>query len=179
MATKQIQYTPPVIESKADPALAQQLQTLHQLIFDRLGNHFTAIGNRQLNNGLTESNARHCGGKEMITLRSNTPILDVGSRSGVSPVGTTSPNSGATAATNSTYGVGAFTSGISEQASASYVLQNTDYQGIIIFDSGATVNVTLNSNVTPIFRRPSSTSAPAQSLWRPATDRQSTTAHRA
>ncbi len=43
MATKQIQYTPPVIESKADPALAQQLQTLHQLIFDRLGNHYRAI----------------------------------------------------------------------------------------------------------------------------------------
>jgi hypothetical protein len=48
--------------------------------------------------------------------------------------------------------VGAFTSGISEQASASYTLQNTDYQGIIIFDSGATVNVTLNSNVTPNFQ---------------------------
>jgi hypothetical protein len=47
MATKQIQYTPPVIESKADPALAQQLQTLHQLIFDRLGNHYAAIGNQQ------------------------------------------------------------------------------------------------------------------------------------
>ena len=87
----------------------------------------------------------------MITLRSNTPIA-IPQRSGVSPVGTTSPNSGATAATNSTYGVGAFTSGISEQASASYVLQNTDYQGIIIFDSGATVNVTLNSNVTPNFQ---------------------------
>ena len=44
MATKQIQYTPPVIESKADPELAGKLRTLHQLIFDRLGNHFTAIG---------------------------------------------------------------------------------------------------------------------------------------
>ena len=70
----------------------------------------------------------------------------------MSPIGTTSPNSGATAATNSTYGVGAFTSGISEQSSASYTLQNTDYQGIIIFDSGATVNVTLNSNVTSNFQ---------------------------
>lgn len=47
MATKQIQYTPPVIESKADPELAGQLQTLHQLIFEKLGNHFTAIGNQQ------------------------------------------------------------------------------------------------------------------------------------
>ena len=84
----------------------------------------------------------------------SSPILPpiIPPRSGVSPVGTTSPNSGATAATNSTYGVGAFTSGISEQASASYVLQNTDYQGIIIFDSGATVNVTLNSNVTSNFQ---------------------------
>ena len=78
------------------------------------------------------------------------PIIPL--RSGVSPIGTTSPNSGATAATNSTYGVGVFTSGISEQSGASYTLQNTDYQGIIIFDSGATVNVTLNSNVTPNFQ---------------------------
>lgn len=73
-------------------------------------------------------------------------------REGVSPIGTASENSGATAATNSTYGVGAFTSGISEQASASYTLQNTDYQGIIVFDSGTPVNVTLNSNVTPNFQ---------------------------
>ena len=87
----------------------------------------------------------------MIAENPNTPIA-IAPRSGVSPIGTTSPNSGATAATNSTYGVGAFTSGISEQASASYVLQNTDYQGIIIFDSGATVNVTLNSNVTSNFQ---------------------------
>jgi hypothetical protein len=51
MATKQIQYTPPVIESKADPELAGQLQTLHQLVFDRLGNHYAAIG--QLNTKLS------------------------------------------------------------------------------------------------------------------------------
>ena len=84
----------------------------------------------------------------------SSPILPpiIPPRSGVSPVGTTSPNSGATAATNSTYGVGAFTSGISEQAGVFYTLQNTDYQGIIIFDSGATVNVTLNSNVTSNFQ---------------------------
>jgi hypothetical protein len=78
--------------------------------------------------------------------------LVIPGRIGVSPIGTVSPNSGATASTNSTYGVGNFTSGISEQASASYTLQNTDYQGIIIFDSGATVNVTLNSNVTSNFQ---------------------------
>ncbi len=84
----------------------------------------------------------------------SSPILPpiIPPRSGVSPIGTTSPNSGATAATNSTYGVGVFTSGTSEQSGASYTLQNTDYQGIIIFDSGATVNVTLNSNVTPNFQ---------------------------
>ena len=87
----------------------------------------------------------------MIAENINTPTA-IPPRSGVSPIGTTSPNSGATAATNSTYGVGAFTSGISEQSSASYTLQNTDYQGIIIFDSGATVNVTLNSNVTSNFQ---------------------------
>ena len=87
----------------------------------------------------------------MIAENINTPTA-IPERSGVSPIGTASANSGATAATNSTYGVGAFTSGISEQSSASYTLQNTDYQGIIIFDSGATVNVTLNSNVTPNFQ---------------------------
>ena len=87
----------------------------------------------------------------MIAENINTPTA-IPPRSGVSPIGTASANSGATAATNSTYGVGAFTSGISEQSSASYTLQNTDYQGIIIFDSGATVNVTLNSNVTPNFQ---------------------------
>ena len=87
----------------------------------------------------------------MIAENINTPTA-IPTRSGVSPIGTASANSGATAATNSTYGVGVFTSGISEQASASYTLQNTDYQGIIIFDSGATVNVTLNSNVTSNFQ---------------------------
>ena len=87
----------------------------------------------------------------MIAENINTPTA-IPPRSGVSPIGTASANSGATAATNSTYGVGAFTSGISEQSSASYTLQNTDYQGIIIFDSGATVNVTLNSNVTSNFQ---------------------------
>lgn len=88
---------------------------------------------------------------DTIIVFTSTPP-DIDPRSGVSPVGTTSPNSGATAATNSTYGVGAFTSGISTHAGSSYTLQNTDYQGIIIFDSGATVNVTLNSNVTPNFQ---------------------------
>ncbi len=87
----------------------------------------------------------------MIAQNIDAPTV-IPSRSGISPIGTTSPNSGATGATNSTYGVGVFTSGISEQAGASYTLQNTDYQGIIIFDSGATVNVTLNSNVTPNFQ---------------------------
>ena len=87
----------------------------------------------------------------MIAENINTPTA-IPPRSGVSPIGTASANSGATAATNSTYGVGAFTSGISEQSSASYTLQNTDYQGIIIFDSVATVNVTLNSNVTSNFQ---------------------------
>ena len=87
----------------------------------------------------------------MIAENINTPTA-IPTRSGVSPIGTASANSGATAATNSTYGVGAFTSGISEQSSASYTLQNTDYQGIIIFDSVATVNVALNSNVTSNFQ---------------------------
>ena len=87
----------------------------------------------------------------MIAENPNTPIA-IPQRSGVSPIGTASANSGATAATNSTYGVGAFTSGISEQSSASYTLQNTDYQGIIIFASAAAVNVALNSNVTSNFQ---------------------------
>ncbi|MGO9539627.1 MAG: hypothetical protein ACLPN2_03415 [Terriglobales bacterium] len=83
---------------------------------------------------------------------SGSQLVTTPGREGVSPIGTASANSGATAATNSTYGVGVFTSGISEQSGSSYTLQNTDYQGVIIFDSGATVNVILNSNVTPNFQ---------------------------
>lgn len=73
------------------------------------------------------------------------------SRSGTSPIGTTSPNTGATAATNSTYAQGAFASGIAEQATTAYTVQNTDYQGIIIFDTSSAIAVTLNQAVAPNF----------------------------
>jgi len=79
-------------------------------------------------------------------------VIEIPDRSGVSPIGTTSPNSGATAATNSTYAVGAYTSGITNQTGAtSYVVQDTDYQGIIQFNSSSAIAVTLNSNVRPNF----------------------------
>jgi hypothetical protein len=42
---KQIRVAFPPVESKTDPAMAQQLHSVHQLISDRLSNHFTAIQN--------------------------------------------------------------------------------------------------------------------------------------
>jgi hypothetical protein len=53
--------------------------------------------------------------------------------------------------TNSTYGVNAFTSGIAEPAGAAYILQNTDYQGIVQFDTNLPVALTLNSAVRQNF----------------------------
>ena len=75
-------------------------------------------------------------------------VSQLPSRSGISPIGTASPNSGASANTNSSYSQGAFTSGINNLASAtSYSLQSTDYQGIIIFNGAAPISVTLNEAV--------------------------------
>ncbi len=77
-----------------------------------------------------------------------TPPVVIPSRSGTSPIGTTSPNSGSTGATDSTYAPGAFTSGVNSQGSATaYTLNNTDYQGIIIFNTSSAVTVTLNQGV--------------------------------
>lgn len=45
--TKQIQFTPTPVVSKADPELAQQLHGIHEMLFQRLGNHFRAIQNLQ------------------------------------------------------------------------------------------------------------------------------------
>ena len=72
-------------------------------------------------------------------------------RNGMSPIGTSSPNSSATAATNSTYGQGAFTSGISEPGTTTYTLNNTDYQGIVIFNTASAITVTLNQAVQTNF----------------------------
>jgi hypothetical protein len=80
----------------------------------------------------------------------NTPV-NISTRSGTSPIGTSSPNTGATAATNSTYAQGAFTSGIVEPSVLFYTVQNTDYYGIIVFDSSAAINVTLNQAVQTNF----------------------------
>lgn len=79
------------------------------------------------------------------------PESPVPSRAGTSPIGTTSPNTGATAATNSTYAQGAFASGINTQASTSYTVQNTDYQGIVLFNTASAVAVTLNGAVNTNF----------------------------
>jgi hypothetical protein len=80
----------------------------------------------------------------------NEPVL-IPSREGTSPIGTTSPNTGSTAATNSSYAQGAFASGINTQAATSYTVQNTDYQGIVIFNTASAVAVTLNSAVNTNF----------------------------
>jgi hypothetical protein len=73
------------------------------------------------------------------------------SQSGVSPIGTSSPNSGTAANTNSTYADGAFTSGIAEQTGTTYTVQNTDYQGIVIFNTSSPITVTLNQAVKTNF----------------------------
>ena len=66
-------------------------------------------------------------------------------RGGVSPIGTVSPNSGSRANTNSAYAPGAFTSGVNVQGAATaYTLDNTDYQGLILFTTSSAVTVTLN-----------------------------------
>ena len=81
----------------------------------------------------------------------STPVF-IPNRGGTSPIGTTSPNSGSSGATSSTYAPGAYTSGINEQGVAvAYAVQNTDYQGIIIFDTSSAITVTLNQGVTTNF----------------------------
>lgn len=42
---EQIQVSFPKVESKTEPEMAQQLQTIHQLTATLLQNHFVAIGN--------------------------------------------------------------------------------------------------------------------------------------
>lgn len=77
-----------------------------------------------------------------------TPSLPSGGRSGTSPIGTSSPNSGSTGNTNSAYAPNAFTSGVNVQGAATaYTVQNTDYQGLIIFDTASAVAVALNSTL--------------------------------
>lgn len=84
----------------------------------------------------------------MAQLIQNVDSGSYASRTGVSPIGTVSPNTGSTAATNSTYGQGAFASGINIQGAATaYTVQNTDYQGIIEFNGAAAITVTLNQGV--------------------------------
>ena len=69
----------------------------------------------------------------------------IAGRGGSSPIGTTSPNTGGAGNTASSYGIGAFASGVNIQGDATdYVVQATDYQGLIVFDTGSPVAVTLN-----------------------------------
>ena len=78
-------------------------------------------------------------------------IAPVDNRPGTSPIGTTSPNSGSVGNTQSTYAPGAYTSGISETAGTSYTVQDTDYQGIVLFNTASAIAVTLNSAVRTNF----------------------------
>jgi hypothetical protein len=78
---------------------------------------------------------------------SENPVTIPG-RGGTSPIGTSSPNSGGAANTNSSYAVGAFTSGVNEQATAvTYSVQNTDYGGYIVFQTSSAITITLNQAV--------------------------------
>lgn len=86
---------------------------------------------------------------QLIQPGGETPLIP--QRGGVSPIGTSNPNTGSAANTNSTYGQGAFASGIAEPAVLFYTLQNTDYQGIVLFDTDSSINVTLNSAVQSNF----------------------------
>ena len=73
-------------------------------------------------------------------------------RGGVSPIGTTSPNSGSSANTQASYGKGAYTSGVNDQASATaYTVQDYDYQGFVSFSGSSPITVTLNQAVRPNF----------------------------
>jgi hypothetical protein len=88
---------------------------------------------------------------EPITATINEAVIAVDPRGGVSPIGTVSPNTGTTAATNSTYGAGAFASGIAVESGTSYTVQDTDYQGIVQFNTSSAIAVNLNSAVKANF----------------------------
>jgi hypothetical protein len=45
--TENIQFTPPKAEGKEGEALAQHVDMMHQLIFQRFENHFVSIQNLQ------------------------------------------------------------------------------------------------------------------------------------
>jgi len=80
-------------------------------------------------------------------------LITNNSRAGVSPIGTVSPNSGSAGNTNSSYAQNAYTSGINLQGTGtSYTLQDTDYQGIVLFDTSSAISVSLNSAVKTNFQ---------------------------
>ena len=81
----------------------------------------------------------------------STDVPVYGPRGGVSPIGTVSPNTGSAANTNSTYGQGAFASGIAVGSGTAYTVQDTDYQGIVEFNTASAIAVTLNSAVKANF----------------------------
>lgn len=56
------QFTPPIVESKHDPEFAQHLHTIHQLVFDKLQNHYTAIGNLQTQISALQAQIKKLGG---------------------------------------------------------------------------------------------------------------------
>ena len=80
----------------------------------------------------------------------NVPI-NIPSGAGVSPIGTSSPNSSSTAATNTSYAGGAFTSGVGVVSANAYTIQNTNYQGTTQFTASGAIAVTLNSAVNQNF----------------------------
>ena len=76
----------------------------------------------------------------------NQPIAGRGASS---PIGTSNPNTGSVGNTNSSYAPSAYTSGVSALANTvtAYTVNDTDYQGFIIFNTASAVAVSLNSSV--------------------------------
>ena len=91
----------------------------------------------------------------MTELRNpNTPTQPpIAGRGGTSQIGTTNPNSGSVGNTGSSYAPGAYTSGITplDPSVTTYQINDTDYQGFILFDTASAVTVTLNSAVQDNF----------------------------
>lgn len=81
-----------------------------------------------------------------------TPIIIQG-RGGTSPIGTTSANSSADAATGTSYAQGAYTTGVNDLGAATaYSIQDFDNGGIVQFNSPTAATATLNSAVLTNFQ---------------------------
>ena len=136
----------PAIEPGIDPVVGKHLRQIYQ----KLLNHSQAVGvlTKQIaaNPTTTSTTATSAASATTVTGSVTQPTL-----TGKSPTGQTSVNSSATAATQSSYGIDAFISGTNFQSGASYSVQNSDYNGLVIFNTASVVAISLNSAVTRNF----------------------------